>query len=71
MTLTKDYYTAAELDAWRHREVRARRTPVRLAATDDSRPVQRTHRPPRLQKLIDNSSGRLLVGAWASNFVHS
>ena len=70
MSLTKDYYTAAELAARQQRELRTEPAAVRPTATADPRPAGRTHRSRRLQTLVDQASGRLLVGAWASNFVH-
>ena len=70
MSLTKDYYTAAELAALRHRELVTESAAAGPAVMADPRPVQQAQRPRRLQALLDHSPGRLLVGAWASNFVH-
>jgi len=70
MSLTKDYYTAAELAARQQRELLARPTVADLEVTADDRHVVKSHRSGwRLPKL-DEPSSRQLVGAWASSFVH-
>ncbi len=69
MSLTKDYYTAAELAARQHRELLARPA-VAGPEKADLRPVDESRRSGwRLPKL-DEPSSRQLAGAWANGFVH-
>ncbi|WP_152361068.1 hypothetical protein [Microlunatus speluncae] len=70
MSLTKDYYTAAELAARQHRELLLRPFATDLEEATDPRPAEKARRRGwRLAKLAEPSS-RQLVGAWATNFVH-
>ena len=70
MSLTKDYYTAAELGARQHRELLARPSVVDPEETADTPPVTKARRTGWHLPRLDEPSSRQFVGAWASNFVH-
>ena len=66
MSLTKDYYTAAELTARQQHELLV----APAAAHSDPRPDENARRSSRHPSLLDSKSGREFVGAWASGFIH-